>query len=59
MNCGMNATIIAYRKYNDIDIQFENNVIVTNRDYNNFKNGNIRYPGIKIKNNIKRAKSNA
>ena len=27
MNCGLEATIIAYRTYNDIDIQFEDGTI--------------------------------
>ena len=44
MNCGMNATIIEYRKYKDIDIQFEDGIIVKNKAYDSFKNGNINNP---------------
>lgn len=38
---GMNMCIIAYRGYNDIDIQFEDKVIVKNRTYVHFVNGEI------------------
>ena len=41
MNCGLYATIIRYDNVNDIDVQFEDNVIVTNRNWNDFKNGSI------------------
>ena len=44
MNCGIKATIIAYRKSSDIDVQFENGIIVTNKTYQNFKKGAIGYP---------------
>ena len=44
MNCGLTATIIAYRKSSDIDIQFENGIIVTNKTYQNFKRGQIKCP---------------
>lgn len=27
MKCGMKATVIAYRNFNDIDVQFENGTI--------------------------------
>lgn len=42
MNCGLNATIVAYRNTDNIDVQFENNEIVYNKCYGDFKNGNIR-----------------
>lgn len=45
-NNGMKMTIIAYRKNNDIDIQFEDGTIVYNKQYGKFKTGNIRYPAI-------------
>lgn len=45
---GMMMTIIAYRKYNDIDIQFEDGTIVCHRRYNTFLNGGIRYPVDKL-----------
>lgn len=44
MNCGLEATIIAYRGTSDIDIEFSDGVIVSNRFYQCFKNGLIRYP---------------
>jgi hypothetical protein len=42
MNCGMQATIIGYRKSNDIDIQFEDGTIFKNRNYTDFTNGKIQ-----------------
>ena len=44
MNNGQKATIIVYRKYNDIDIRFENGTIVTSKRYDHFLEGNIRCP---------------
>lgn len=46
MNNGMKATIIAYRKADDIDIQFEDKTIVTNKLYRNFLKGSIRNPNL-------------
>lgn len=43
-NQGEKMTIIAYRKSDDIDIQFEDNVIVTNKSYYDFKRGMIKHP---------------
>ena len=40
-------TIIEYRKYNDIDIQFEDGTIVKNRNYTDFKKGYIKNPNYK------------
>ena len=40
---GMKMTIIAYRGYHDIDVQFEDGTIVYNRDYNSFKKRKIGY----------------
>jgi len=47
MQCGFSATIIAYRRSNDIDVLFENGDIRTNVDYGNFKKGTITSPNIK------------
>ena len=44
MNCGMRATIIIYRGYNDIDIRFEDGTILKHKQYNNFKRGKISNP---------------
>lgn len=54
MNCGMEATIISYRKSKDIDIRFKDGIIVTNKDYRNFLIGNIKHPNMRKK----RKKSN-
>lgn len=52
MNCGMKATIIAYRQYSDIDIQFEDGTIVKHKRIGNFRGGHIANPNIKINPNI-------
>lgn len=44
MNCGMNATIIAYRNSHDIDVEFEDHIVVRNKMYQSFKNGHIAHP---------------
>ena len=41
---GMKMTIIAYRTYDDIDIQFEDGAVVKNRRYQHFKTGKIKHP---------------
>lgn len=41
MNCGMKATIIAYRAYNDIDVRFENNEIRKHAWLHYFKTGSL------------------
>ena len=43
-NQGEKMTIIAYRNCEDIDIQFDDGVIVYNRKYNKFKIGRIKHP---------------
>lgn len=43
-NCGMKMTIIAYRNSTDIDIQFEDGTLVTNRQYSAFVHGSIKHP---------------
>ena len=44
---GEKVTIIAYRRYNNIDVQFENGTIVTHKDYSLFKKGKIINPTTK------------
>ena len=44
MNCGLSATIIAYRTSHDIDVQFEDGMIVEHRKYSRFQAGAIGYP---------------
>ena len=44
MNCGMEATIIQYGGYNDIDVHFEDGAVVEHRQYRDFKKGGIAYP---------------
>ena len=36
--------IIAYRNTRDIDIQFEDGIVVSGKSYENFKKGIIPYP---------------
>lgn len=43
---GMKMQIIAYRGTYDIDIMFEDGVIVYNKRYDKFKNGTIAHPNI-------------
>lgn len=45
MRCGMKATCIAYRKADDIDVQFEDGTIVRTRK-SNFENGLVRNPNL-------------
>lgn len=41
---GLNMTVISYRRYTDIDIQFDDGTILYNKRYTDFKSGNIKYP---------------
>ena len=41
---GQTMTIIAYRSSKDIDVRFEDGVVVTNKSYLNFKKGSIKNP---------------
>lgn len=43
-NNGMKMTIIAYRRSKDIDIQFEDGVVVYNKNIADFRHGRIGYP---------------
>ena len=47
MNCGLNATIIEYREFDDIDIKFEDGVVVKHRRYGEFLKGSISHPNSK------------
>ena len=55
----LKMTIIAYREYNDIDVQFEDGIIVKNKTYGCFKKGNIRNPKYKIPNSILQKNKNS
>lgn len=44
MNCGMDATIIDYKRQNKVTVQFEDGTIVTNKCYHNFLEGGINHP---------------
>lgn len=46
---GLMMTIIAYRNFEDIDIQFEDGYLVFHRSYGNFRKGNIHHPDYVIK----------
>ena len=43
-NQGLEMIIIGYRQYNDIDIQFENGIVVRNKKYGHFLSGSIANP---------------
>lgn len=43
-NSGRKATIIAWRNKNDIDVAFEDGIIVSHKRYNNVKRGSIAHP---------------
>ena len=47
MNCGMEATIIRYGKYADIDVRFEDGAVVEHKAYSAFKKGYIAHPNTK------------
>lgn len=47
MRCGLIATIIKYNSANDIDIQFEDGVVVKNKSYDCFNKGKIQHPILK------------
>ena len=49
MNCGMEATIVRYRKYTDIDVCFEDGRVVKCKGYREFKKGNIAHPSTTAK----------
>lgn len=49
-NCGMNATCIAYRVHNDIDVQFEDGTVVKHRSKSAFLKGLIKNPVLYKKN---------
>lgn len=45
-NNGLSMEIIDYRGARDIDIQFEDGVLVTNKRYDHFQSGNIKHPNL-------------
>ena len=47
MNCGQKATIINYRNYHDMDIQFEDGTIVEHCSYGNYKRGGVFNPELR------------
>lgn len=54
MNNGMNATIIAYEKNNDITIQFEDGYISKHKTLYAFKKGQVKNPQVKhVYNSVK------
>lgn len=59
MNNGEKATIMIYRGFNNIDIQFEDGTVALHKAYNNFKKGSIMKPKkneIRVMNNGQKAK---
>ena len=51
--CNEKMKVIAYRGYDDIDIEFEDGTVVYNRSYKEFKNGNVENPNNPSRNNYK------
>lgn len=51
-NNGLMMRIIAYRSRRDIDIEFEDGVIVYHRRYDNFILGSIKHPNVKNLNQV-------
>lgn len=49
MSNNMKATIIAYRKYNDIDVEFEDGTVVWHTSIHKFNTGQIFHPTINKK----------
>lgn len=49
MQCGMNATCIAYRSYHDIDVKFDDGIIVSHKQKHAFVHGTIAHPDINTK----------
>ena len=47
MNCGLHATITAYRSHSDIDVQFEDNTSFQHTSISNFKKGGITAPTLR------------
>ena len=52
MNCGMEATIIRYNTGKDIEVRFEDGVIVEHKRYRAFENGNIAHPSTTAENRL-------
>ena len=52
MNCGMEATIIQYAKYADIDVRFEDGTIAKCKGYKEFKKGGSANPSTTAENRL-------
>lgn len=48
----LQATIVAYRNSTDIDVQFTDGIVVTNKSYQAFRQGLIRHPHIRPENQM-------
>ena len=57
-NCGLEAEIIGYRNIKDIDIRFQDGIIIKHRAYTDFKKGNISHPDINKFKKIANARTN-
>lgn len=49
---GLKMTIIKYRDAKNIDIQFEDGLIIKHKTYNSFKRGEIKHPDMTVHNRI-------
>ena len=48
MNCGMEATVIRYGKYSDIDVRFEDEAVAEHKAYDQFKRGTIAHRSLSL-----------
>ena len=48
MNCGMEATIIQYGRYSDIDVRFEDGAVAEHKAYDQFKRGTIAHRSLSL-----------
>ena len=51
MNNGLFATIVSYKNWHNIDVQYDDGAVVEGQRYEKFKNGEIPHPNIKYKKN--------
>ena len=49
MNCGMNATITAYKNYSSMTVKFENGIVKEGVAYSSFKKGAVAYSTVEAK----------
>ena len=48
MSCGMEAAIIRYGRFNDVDVRFEDGAVAEHRTYGSFKKGEIAHRSLSL-----------